>query len=44
MVAAATYSFLFPYLPLVSLADNQVGLYTDFETDEISVSPVFTTD
>ena len=43
MVVAVTYSFLFPSLLSVSLADNQVGLYTDFDIDGTSVSPVFTT-
>lgn len=44
MVVAATHSFLFPYLFLVSLTDNQVGLYTDFGTDRTLVSPVFSKD
>lgn len=44
MVVAATYSFLFLYLLLVILMENQVDLCTDFGTDRVLVSPVFTTD
>ena len=33
MVVTATYSFLFPYLPLVTLTENEADLYTNFGID-----------